>query len=324
MIGSILRKALRTDNEPLNIATWCTHERYEQNLAKTGHNFWSLRHAKEWDTAYGLKPNNYRVTNEIPPYVDIDLILCQTMDDKVNQAMQLSQRYNAPIVQLCHVLPDIRQDVNRQKEIATSIPADHFVFISDFNKNAWGFEGNWSASVVNHGISPEFTYSDAERSPHALSAVNLFADRDWCCGWEVWQQVASKVPVRLIGKNPGMSEALSGKELVQAYQQSQIFFNTSTHSPVPTVLMEAMACGCAIVSTTTCMIPEIITNGENGLFADSPIDMVEAIQSLLDNPERARELGKAAAETIKTRYNVDEFVNNWKNTFRRCVTLRDQ
>ena len=42
-IKSILRRSSLSSDEPLNILTFCTHERYEQNLCKTNHNFYSLQ-----------------------------------------------------------------------------------------------------------------------------------------------------------------------------------------------------------------------------------------------------------------------------------------
>ena len=38
-IKSMVRRATMKSSDKLNILTSCTHERYEQNLCKTGHNF---------------------------------------------------------------------------------------------------------------------------------------------------------------------------------------------------------------------------------------------------------------------------------------------
>ncbi len=54
-------------DEPLNILTFTTHERYEHNLCKTGHNFYALNvGAKTWDTDYAEIPENYSIINELP------------------------------------------------------------------------------------------------------------------------------------------------------------------------------------------------------------------------------------------------------------------
>ena len=57
-----VRYHMRQPGEKLNILTFATHERYEENLCKTGHNFYSLKFGKEWDTTYAPVPSNYHMT----------------------------------------------------------------------------------------------------------------------------------------------------------------------------------------------------------------------------------------------------------------------
>ena len=119
-----------------------------------------------------------------------------------------------------------------------------------------------------------------------------------------------------MGNSPGLSEAAQSIEhLRDIYNSSSIFYNTSIHSPVPTVLMEAMACGCAIVSTNNCMIPEIIEHGKNGLISNDPEELKSYLELLLDKPKMARMLGDAARKTIVERYNISRFVEDWNNLF---------
>ena len=128
------------------------------------------------------------------------------------------------------------------------------------------------------------------------------------------------VPIRVFGKSPGLSvPATSIEHLRQIYHSSRIFYNTSLHSPVPTVLMEAMACGCAIVSTETCMIPEIIEHGKNGLMSNDPEELKGFLVKLLEDEDMAKELGKNAQETIRERYNLTHFINGWNNFFYSAI-----
>ena len=110
--------------------------------------------------------------------------------------------------------------------------------------------------------------------------------------------------------------------LVREYQKSLIFLNTSTISPVPTSLLEAMACGCAVVTTATCMIPEIIEDGVNGYISNDEDQLQSSIQNLLNNPGLAKELGENARQTIIEKFNEDSFVGNWNNIFNRAYGLK--
>ena len=128
------------------------------------------------------------------------------------------------------------------------------------------------------------------------------------------------VPIRVFGKSPGLSvPATSIEHLRQIYHSSSVFLNTSLHSPVPTVLMEAMACGCAIVSTENCMIPEIVEHGKNGFMSNDEQELRQYAEKLINDPELARELGNNAQKTILEKYNQDKFVGKWNNLFYNTI-----
>ncbi len=326
-VRSIMRRPhVVSGREKLNILTFCTHERYEQQLCKTGHNFYAINHGKRWDTDYGEIPENYCEIDGVPPaHVDIDLILCHTPCERLAISQKIKQDLNVPVVLHTHTLPDIRIDTSTQVQRfqEASSWVDKRCFISDFNRDAWGCNET-NAEYIEHGIDCDFwmNFEESQRDNVCLSVVNDWPNRDWCCGWELWRQTSQDLPLRVFGKSPGFSEpANSIEHLRQIYHQSSVFYNTSLHSPVPTVLMEAMACGCAVVSTSTCMIPEIIENGINGLISNDPAELRSMLERLLENPEMARELGKNAQKTILEKYNKQQFLANWNNLF--YSTIRD-
>ena len=59
---SIINSATQKKDK-YNILTFDTHERYQCQQAKTGHNFFSFRYdgCKEWDTNYSEIPENYYI-----------------------------------------------------------------------------------------------------------------------------------------------------------------------------------------------------------------------------------------------------------------------
>tara|TARA_B100000287_G_scaffold2359_1_gene2317 strand:- start:476 stop:1498 length:1023 start_codon:yes stop_codon:yes gene_type:complete len=320
-IRSIIRRSTLTTKHKLNILTFCTHERYEQNLCRTGHNFYSIKHGKTWNTDFGKIPQNYEESDVAPWHVNFDLILCHTSCERISLAKQLQNLFNVPILRHTHVLPDIRFDIAGQVEGFNAIPVDHNSFISNYSMSQWGNYKNNTTSVIEHGVDVDFwdAGENPERDNVLLSVVNQWPDRDWCCGWNLWKETVrfqspEAMPIRVLGDSPGLSRpADSIESLRHAYKSSSVFLNTSIHSPVPTVLMEAMASGCAVVSTNNCMIPEIIQHGENGLLADTADELRSSCQYLLDNPSKARELGEAAKKTMQDKFNLQRFVDDWNN-----------
>jgi len=325
-IKSMVRRATMQDSDKLNILTFCTHERYEQNLCKTGHNFYSIKRGKVWNKDYGEIPENYQEIEVLPWHIQFDLVLCHTSCERLQFSKNLQTMYNIPILRHTHVLPDIRFDVDQQVSAFNAISVDHNSFISDYNMNAWGNQKSDTTSFIEHGMDYEFwqTGEDLERENVLLSVVNEWPNRDWCCGWNLWNEIIKTkegvLPVKVLGNSPGFSEPAEDIEALRdAYKSSSIFLNTSIHSPVPTVLMEAMACGCAVVSTNNCMIPEIIQHGENGLLADTADELRASCQFLLDNPDEARRLGENARNTIKDNYSLDRFTKNWNDLFFKVI-----
>jgi glycosyltransferase involved in cell wall biosynthesis len=75
-------------------------------------------------------------------------------------------------------------------------------------------------------------------------------------------------------------------------------------------LLEAMACGCAVVGSDTAPVREVIRHGVNGLLVDffSPEDLALAVAELLQNSERAQAFGAEARRTVQSSYELDKCV----------------
>lgn len=71
-------------------------------------------------------------------------------------------------------------------------------------------------------------------------------------------------------------------------------------------LLEAMACGCAIVASDTAPLREAIHDGETGILVDffKPDRLAKAVIDLLDKPELRAKLGKNAREFAVTHYDL--------------------
>ena len=318
-VSSIIRAATRK-NEKLNILTFPTHERYETMLCKTGHNFYAYRAEgiKDWNDTYAKLPENYQLLdssleeNQIPEYVDFDIVLSQNKFGQFQIAEKLASRMHLPMVSLEHTLPMPQWGENVLKQ-TDAMRGDINVFISNYSINNWNWQDRKDTMVVTHGIDTDlFSSKELERENTILSVVNDWINRDWCCGFLFWQDLIQGLPYKVVGDTPGLSKpAASTEELVATYQNSRIFLNTSTISPVPTALMEAMSCGCAVVSTATCMIPEVIENGVNGFITNNVGEMKQYLVDLLNDEDMAKEIGENARKTIVEKYSSEQFVKNW-------------
>ncbi len=316
---SILQKAANPTKKRYNIITFDTHERYQTMLARTGHDFYAFQPegAKKWVDSYAPKPANYYTlpTNTLVNGIDFDFILSQSKFGQFQLAKQIQGVFKLPLISLEHTLP-IQSWPEQQLREMRAMTGDQNVFISKFSARRWGI---FPHTVIKHCVdATQFTPGEEERANVVLSVVNDYKERDYCCNYQGWERITKDLPIWLVGSSPDPTfskPAESVDELTMAYRRSSIFLNTSTVSPVPTSLLEAMACGCAVVTTATCMIPEIIKNGINGFISNNEDELRGYIQQLIAEPDLARKLGEAARATIIADFGVDLFVNNWNTVF---------
>ena len=96
-------------------------------------------------------------------------------------------------------------------------------------------------------------------------------------------------------------------QLVRLYKQSTIFAFPSYHEGIPTVVLEAMACGLPIIATNVRGNRDLILSGKNGILVPphSPKELADAISMLLNDNEMRIELGKNARKTIEEKFTLD-------------------
>src|SRR5690606_10867384 len=86
--------------------------------------------------------------------------------------------------------------------------------------------------------------------------------------------------------------------------------------------LEALALGRAVVSTRVGCEGIEVEPGVDLLVADAPDEIADAVVGLLDDPERARRLGAAAAARIRERYSWDRIADRFDAAYADVVTRR--
>jgi glycosyltransferase involved in cell wall biosynthesis len=105
--------------------------------------------------------------------------------------------------------------------------------------------------------------------------------------------------------------SVSFEDLVAAYHSADLFVFLGTWEGMPTVILEAMLCGLPILTTPVGGIPDIVTEGKNGLFVKVPIeekDLVDRIKYFINDVD-INKMSKANIEKVKTQYNWNVVAN---------------
>jgi glycosyltransferase involved in cell wall biosynthesis len=320
---NILNNVQRTSDK-YNILTFNTHERYQTQNAKTGHNFYAFNFdgGKDWYDGHAPMPDNYYQMPKNSLYAGIvfDLIFVNSKFGQFQTAMQINQKLQLPIVVLEHTLP-LQHWPQEQLAAFQNMKGDVNVFITEYSKRAWGMNGE----VVYHSIDTElFKPGTEEPKSQVLTVAHDFVKRDYALNYKGWERITDGLPRVVVGDTEGLSkQSESVEELIKTYQESLVYINPSVLSPVPTSMLEAMACGCAVVSTATCEIPNIIEHGVNGYISNDETELRGFVQELLNDPAKAKEMGQRARKTIEERFSEERFVNEWNTIFDNTVKARN-
>ena len=180
--------------------------------------------------------------------------------------------------------------------------------------------------VVYHSIDTDLfkpaDTSHSHREGIILTVAHDFINRDYALNYKGWNRITEGLNRKAVGETEGLSEqSNSVEDLVNEYQNSLIYINPSVLSPVPTSLLEAMSCGCAIVTTETCEIPNIIKHGVNGFMSNDEAELRKYCEQLLSDPQLAVQMGEAARETIKEKFSQNRFVDEWNIIFDKAYEV---
>ncbi len=115
------------------------------------------------------------------------------------------------------------------------------------------------------------------------------------------------------------------RDIPDVYAAADIAVNSSTSGEGLTgAIREALAMECAVVATAVDGNPEVVRHDETGLLVphSNPDAMAAAIATLLDRPQRARELGRAGRRLVVSTMHPDVRVARVEEVYREV--LRDR
>lgn len=112
---------------------------------------------------------------------------------------------------------------------------------------------------------------------------------------------------------------ISEELLREAYIASDIFVLPSLAEGLPTVLLEAMQHKKAIIASDISGNNDLIQNNYNGILVNvkSSMEIANAINSLMTNPEKIKQLGFRAYNTVKEDYLWENITNNIENVYKK-------
>lgn len=195
--------------------------------------------------------------------------------------------------------------INKVKEL---VGDNYFVVNSNRAKEQWGW-----GKVIIHGMDPK-EWWDLPKEPRVVTMISpgglpAYYDRTFL--EYVRDGLAEKdihhchITVDFEAKNFDEYREFLGRSLV--------YFNPTKESPMPRARTEAMLSGCCVVTTPSQDADSFIREGINGfLVPRNPQYVVDLIENLLNNYERALAIGQEGKKTATQLFSWDRYAKEWE------------
>jgi glycosyltransferase involved in cell wall biosynthesis len=171
-------------------------------------------------------------------------------------------------------------------------------------------------TVIEHGVTESDIPYSGELAK-GVTIINHLPQRGRALGWDIFQQVAQQVPVDLAGMGNevmGMGEVLH-PQLPSFRSRYRFFFHPVRHTSLALAVCEAMMQGLPVIGLATTELVTVIENGVNGFIHTDVNYLIDKMKLLLNDPDLAMQMGKAARETALKRFNIRRFTSDWEQLF---------
>ncbi|QPJ63429.1 MAG: glycosyltransferase [Candidatus Nitronauta litoralis] len=317
----------------LNILTFNWHEPYICNLSRLNHTFFVVApevapgKLREWDKRMRSLPGNCHLISpeqarEKLQEGDFDLVLAHNVKD-----LLWLKNFDLPKICVFHcrlsteiALSETPIDKTEYLKKVKSLLQDvHPVFISQNKKNDWNLPG----AVIPHGIDindfPQYSGNES----CILRVGNLLKEMDIARGYTRGEAIISGYPHATLGLNPGLPGSRlseSFKDLQEHYRQCRVYLNTlppEYEDGYNLSLLEAMATGMPVISTVHPESPVI--DGKNGYISDDTQYLRKKCGELLEDKEKAKELGLNSRSIVQEQFPMDRFLSSWTGEIELCI-----
>jgi glycosyltransferase involved in cell wall biosynthesis len=167
---------------------------------------------------------------------------------------------------------------------------------------------------------------DAQKSPlDMIEAVAALGREDIYAAWigdgELRPQAQQLIRAR--GLDDRFRLFGNRSDVASLLPAFDVFALSSLYEGLPCAAVEAMTCGVPVVATAVNSVPEIVVPGRTGLLArpGDPASLARALAHMLDHPEQAARLARAARVHIGDRFRAPALGRDLDEAYRSALLL---
>lgn len=188
--------------------------------------------------------------------------------------------------------------------------------------NSYASVDDWGWGIpIHHYIDPD-DWFDLPKLPRVCTYIPP-------SGWDNYYNRNLLIKVREILKEKGIPHLwfqadyrpLNFDDFRQKLGESLIYFNPTTHAPMPRSRTEAMLSGCCIVTTGNHDAADFIKDGENGyIVRNNPYEVADLIDRLINKEyKKTVEIGQRGKETAKEIFNIERYSKQWEELIEETI-----
>ncbi len=155
-----------------------------------------------------------------------------------------------------------------------------------------------------------FALFEALREPYTIDLIGSGEDEEKLKEYAR----ANKIDAGFLGNVPN-------HDLPKILNEHELFVLPSLYEGMPKTLLEAMACGLAVIGTNIDGTREVIRHGENGILCEtSPQSIRKAIMEMMENDKLRAQLGRNARRTVEREFSLQRLINKELHLYSQLIS----
>jgi glycosyltransferase involved in cell wall biosynthesis len=135
-------------------------------------------------------------------------------------------------------------------------------------------------------------------------------------------QLQNQIDQAGLGSVVTLHPVATGSKKVEIFCDADIFIFPSYSEGMPIAVIEAMACGLPIIATRVGGVPEMVSDGVNGILIDPgrPDQIVGALQHLYENPDMRHSMKMNSYKTAFEEFDIEKLVPRLVSIYSKVLT----
>jgi glycosyltransferase involved in cell wall biosynthesis len=311
------------NKKKLRVLTWHIHGSYLYYLTQTDCVFYLPYKDGSGEEGYGGRTRSFpwgdnviNVPAEKVKEAEFDCILFQSKKNYLQDQFEIltEEQRSLPKIYLEHDPP--RESPTNTKHVVDD-PDMLLVQVTYFNELMWD-NNRTPTKVIEHGVMVDEQVSYSGEINKGIVVINGIVKRGRRLGLDVFEKVRKEIPLEIVGMGSeemgGLGE-INNRELSKFIAQYRFFFNPIRYTSLGLSVCEAMMTGLPIIGLATTEMSVTIKNNYSGFIDTNVNALIQKMHMLLNDREKAKELGEGAKETAGRKFNIERFKNDWLETF---------